>query len=130
MGRVWKSWKPDLVADATVAPHRYLWSGNLNHSGEPAKEIYLCDNWKECKANFGYREGEVIYLARNGKPVKALIITTMITRNHFGDRVEAYHVVVETKAGYWSKLWEEAHPGFIQRGYVAAGLAPDCEGKV
>jgi antitoxin (DNA-binding transcriptional repressor) of toxin-antitoxin stability system len=129
MGRIWKSWKPDLVADATVAPHRMLWSGALNHSGEPAKDLDACDDWRECKANFSYREGETIMITRSGAAVKALVIAAFIRRNHFGDRCEAYKIVVETKSGYWSKLWEITHPGFIQRGYLAAGLAPDLEGK-
>lgn len=110
---------------ATVAPHRYLWSGAILPNGEKAKDLCLCDDYNEAKANIPYLEGEVIWLIRDGKPIRALIIDTHLERDRFGDRREFYRVVFETKKDTWSKLWEKTWPGFVQKGYKIAGLAPD-----
>lgn len=126
MGRMVKDWKPDLVASAEVAPHRYLWSGAIRPDGEPAKELVDCTSFKDRRANVPYAEGEVVYVERSGEAVKARIYVVLTTmRDRYGDPREAYKVQVATASGHWSKLWEMAHPGFIQRGYKRAGLAPD-----
>ena len=130
MGRKVKDWKPDLVADAKVAPHRYLYFSTVRHDGTPgAKDMADCKNFAERKENLPYVEGEVVYLDRDGKAVKALIYVAHTSgyNDRYGDPREAYKVQVETASGHWSKLWEIAHPGYIQRGYQRAGLAPDVD---
>lgn len=126
MGRVWKEWTDRLVATYNVAPHRYLWSGSLNHSNQIATDPWEWKTYKDAKANYAYAPGEVVYVFRNGVPTKALIVDQLVhERNLYSERQECYRVVVETAKGQWSKLWEKVYPGFIQRGYKAAGLAPD-----
>lgn len=130
MGRIVKNWKPDLVAGATVAPHRYIYNGTFRHDGNPgAKEMADCTSYAERRANLPYVEGEVVYLDRNGVAVKALIYVAHTSgyTDRYGDPREAYKVQIETVSGHWSKLWEIAHPGYIQRGYQRAGLAPDVD---
>jgi hypothetical protein len=125
MGRVIRDWKPDRVEDAQVAPHRYLWSGAILPSGERAKDLDLCDNYDERKANVPYGIGDVVYIERGASAAKARIVGVYWRRNYHHELVETYRIQVETASGLWSKLWEMTHPGFIQRGYQRAGLAPD-----
>lgn len=125
MARVVKDWKPEKVEEATVAPHRYLWTGAILSDGSLAKELDLCKSYEEKKANMPYRPGEVIYILRGSKATKAKVYGIYWERNHYGELREMYRVQVETADGLWSKLWEQTYPGFIQRGYHAAGLAPD-----
>lgn len=126
MGRMVKDWEPELVASAEVAPHRYGWLATLRPDGSEAKSFEVCNTYAERMENVPYREGEVVYIDRNGEAVKARIYRVMTTmRDRFGDRREAYKVQYATASGHWSKLWEMAHPGYIQRGYKLAGLALD-----
>lgn len=109
---------------AIVAPHRYLWAGTIRPDGMPAKDLDLCDDYKERKANFPYVRGEIVYIDRNGEAVKARIVSAFfLTRRER----EEYHVQYVTKAGTWSRVWIMAYPGTIQRGYQRAGLAPDLD---
>ena len=128
MGRVWKSWTPAKVEDALVAPHRYLWAGAIGANGAKVEDIGLARSYDEAKRCFSYEAGDVVYVESGGEAVKLLIITRLYShRDRFGDRAEAYRGVRETKKGLWSKQWEDVHPGFIQRGYQRAGLAPDVD---
>jgi hypothetical protein len=107
------------VAEYEVAPHRYTYDGK-NNSDEYAKDF---KTWLE---SVPYKKGEVIWLDIGEKDaVRARIITIGWEDNLYGDRVEKYKVHVPTKKGTWSKLWFYTHPGFVQRGYQKAGLAPD-----
>lgn len=123
MGRVVKDWKAIKADEMQVAPHRYLWSGDNGPTG-------LEESVTEFKAKVPYKEGEVIWVERGGQAVKALIYRVLVDRDRFGDRQELYRVQVETANGTFSKLWENVWPGFVQRGYLKAGWAPDLEGKL
>lgn len=128
MGRKVKDWKPDLVASAEVAPHRYLWSGAIDAVGNVLPDPDAAPDFKAFKAAVPYQAGDVVYVDRGGVPVKARIIDFWWDRDlreRTGEKREMYRVQFETAAGMWSKLWERTHPGFIQRGYKLAGLAPD-----
>lgn len=126
MSRIVKNWKPDRVENATVAPHRYLWAGTILPDGSPAKDLEDCESWREAKANIPYCVGEVVYVQYGDSFKKALIKDAFIGRNTFtGERREVYNVQYETAKGLWSKRWTRAYPGYIQRGYFRAGLAPD-----
>lgn len=122
MGRVVRDWKPEKVEDAVMAPHRYTWDSEGSQWDAPDYKTWL--------ASVPYKAGENVYLDFGGRLVKAHILNVVRSDDGFGFRREAYTVQVETKTGHWSKLWERTHPGFIQRGYLLAGLAPDCEGKL
>lgn len=125
MGRTVKDWSPVRADAIEPAPHRYLWSGAVGANGQPLGDIAAAPNYADARACIPYSEGEVVYIARGGKAVRALIYRVLIERNRYGERRELYRVQVETRVGLFSKLWEDAHPGFVQRGYQAAGLAPD-----
>lgn len=125
MGRLVKDWKPELVAEAEVAPHRYLWSGTIGADGERLAEPGEAETYDEFKARVPYKVGEVVYVDRGGRAYKARILWVLYDRDRFGDRRELYRVQYETASGHWSKLWENAWSGFVQRGYKLAGLAPD-----
>lgn len=129
MTRTVKDWKPDRVADATIAPHRYRYETTLRAADEkPAKDLEYCADHKERKANLPYVAGEVVYIDHNGAAVKARIIHAFDwTRDNAGFIREQYNVQLETKAGLWAKVWMRAYPGTIQRGYQRAGLAPDVD---
>ena len=128
MGRVIKphmipAGSPARADDAPVAPHRYTWDGtgvDLDSFGP--------DQYREMCAAVAYQPGDVVCLERYGVPLKALVLNFWVRRSDWdGSRKVTYRVAVETAKGAWSKQWEMTHPGFIQRGYLAAGLAPDLE---
>lgn len=128
MGRVIKAYmiptgSPARADEAEVAPHRYLW----NRDGIDL-DSFKPEQTKEMYASVEYQPGDVVYVDRGGKPVKALVLDLFIRRAEWdGCRKVKFRVAFETANGSWSKLWEYTHPGFIQRGYLAAGLAPDLE---
>lgn len=131
MGRVVKSFmiKPEWPlqpSTAPIAPHRYTWENDL-----PDLDSFGLHEWDQMKAAIPYKDGEVVYIDRGGVAVRALIIDAFVRRDEYsGVRRPRYRVMVETAKDTWSKNWEYVFPGFIQRGYLAAGLAPDCEGKL
>ena len=121
MGRIVRDWKPLRVADLPVAPHRYHWDN-------PPPDLDDFDDYKAMKAAIPYSEGEVVYIERGGKAVRALIYVASYYRSDYdGCRRAYFKVQVETAEGLFSKLWEKTWPGFIQRGYQLAGLAPDVD---
>lgn len=123
---MWPKSFPARADEAQAAPHRYTWDGDL-----PNLDDFGPGQWQEMMAAVPYQPGDVVYVDRGGDAVKALIIDVWVRRSDWdGRRRPTYRVVMATAKGTWSKLWEKTHPGFIQRGYVAAGLAPDCEGKL
>lgn len=126
MPRVVREWKPIMVDDLDVAPHRYRYTGTIGPDGQELKDVGLCDEYREAMQNVPYREGEVVFVeGPKGKPERALIHTVYLRRDRFGFRVERYKIQRQTAKGLFSKLWEQSAPGFIQRGYQQAGLAPE-----
>ena len=113
--------KLDPVADYPVAEHRYLWSAPL---ADP-----LPITWREVRDAAPYKIGDVVYVIHDDGFAKAIVIHVGVDKDSFGDWREQYKVCRETKSGAWSKMWQIAHPGFIQRGYQRAGLAPDIPDK-
>lgn len=129
MSRIVKNWKPEKVEDFPVAPHRYLYSGTILRDGSPAKDLDLCDSYGERRANMPYRDGEVIYVCDGGGYCRARILLAFWSYNS-GEIREWYTVQRETKKGLWSKRWDRVYPGYIQRGYFRAAVAPELEGIV
>jgi hypothetical protein len=129
MGRVVKDWKPVEVDSIAPAPHRYLHSGVIGDHGQRLGEIEDAPTYGAAKSCIPYKEGEVVYVEHNGEAKRALIYKALMDRDRYGDRREYYLLQVETAKGVFSKLWEKAWPGFVQRGYHRAGLAPDLDGK-
>lgn len=118
MSRVVRDWREERADDFPVAPHRYVWSGT--------DDTFLhAKTHKEFKAGCPYKEGEVVFVEHGGKPVRAKIIGVWRERDYYGDPRVVYRVQLETAKGIFSKLWTTTWPGFIQRGYQLAGLAPD-----
>lgn len=105
------------VADFTVAPHRYLWNATL-----PAE---LAITWREVRDAAPYKAGEVVFVVYGDGFRRAYVESVDVQKDRWDDWRECYRVFPETKAGQWSKLFYIAHPGFIQRGYQRAGLAPE-----
>lgn len=126
--RMSQEWRTGFVSEATVAPHRYLYTG-MNDDWR------YSDDYKTFMAGIPYREGEVVYIegyASDGPgkpakqaPLKARVIGLFYELDRYGDRREKYRIQRETKKGTWSLLWEYTFPGQIQRGYQQAGLAPE-----
>lgn len=115
---------PATVDETTVAPHRYTWDGANNVDGDPSAMPYR--EWRKAQP---YQPGDVVWIDRDGKAVRAYISDVFVEYDRYGDRRAKYRVHPETAKGTWSKLWHYTFPGYIQRGYLRAGLAPDCEGK-
>ena len=109
---------PDFgpVADYPVAPHRYRWD-------TPSEDVP--DNWRAVRDAAPYKVGEVVYVVYGAGFAKAIISLVDSAKTSHDEWRETYRVHRETKKGEWSKLFYVAHPGFIQRGYQRAGLAPD-----
>lgn len=110
------------VSEYEVAPHRYLWDRTTPDD--------LAVTVREVIAAAPYKPGEVVYVVYGDSYRKAMIYSVSVDRNIYDEWRECYRVFPETKAGLWSKLYYTAHPGYIQRGYQRAGLAPEMpEGK-
>lgn len=122
MGRIWRDWTPARADLTEVAPHRYLWNGDRS---DPA----LAPDYRTWKALVPYKPGEAVYVERGTRAIKALIIDLFPDRDPMGFRREKYRIVTRTARGLWSRSWEYTYPGFIQRGYHRAGLAPDLDGR-
>lgn len=106
------------VEACAVAPHRYTWEGQDNPY-QHAKRV------TDFLRGVAYQKGDVVYVERNGAPVKALILYVGCSRDSWGDRREWFKVLLATRKGKWSGAWHRTYPGFVQRGYQLAGLAPD-----
>lgn len=109
--------KLNPVADYEVAPHRYRW--------DIATPDDVAITWREVRDAAPYKAGEVVFVVYGDGFRKAYIGAVEVTKDAYEFWRECYHVFPETKAGAWSKLFYVAHPGFIQRGYQRAGLAPE-----
>lgn len=124
MSRLVKDWRPLAADEAAIAPHRYRWNADGLPDG-------LESSMKEWRAKVPYQPGDVVWIMRrDGKAARALIRSVEAEYDRYGDRRERYRVQPETAAGLFSRMWEYTYPGPIQRGYLAAGLAPDLEGKI
>lgn len=110
-------------ADAAVAPHRYRWDTDEGHEHEDMPPVV----WR---ASVAYKAGDVVYVAHNGAAVKARVLYVWREVRENRDPIAKYRVQLATKAGEWSRMWVYTWPGFIQRGYALAGLAPDVPGRV
>ncbi len=117
MGRNIRNYESSKVEDSPVAPHRYR------------ADVYKPDpkSYDEWKKQIPYKPGEVVYMDDFGKPVKAKIIYVFRDHDRFGFPREKYRVQKATQKGLWSKNWIYIYPGFIQRGYKLAGLAPEMK---
>ena len=112
------------VGNPDMAPHRY------HYDTFDTGFRYLTDDYRVWKAAVPYKEGECIWIERDGAACRARIVHILHDRSYrerTGDRREVYRCQYETKAGKWSRNWTDAHPGTVQRGYQRAGLAPDVD---
>lgn len=116
MTRMIRDWAAEKSADTPTAPHRYTW-----HDETPEQE----QNYKAVKAAAPYKPGDVLLMPNGEGTIRARVLYVFARRNHHDEIVEYYRVQKETKAGYWSKMFTDVHPGQVQRAYWRAGLAPD-----
>lgn len=116
--------EPDIgpVSDYQVAPHRYLYTELV---GAEALLGVPEPTYKEVKAAAPYKVGEVVYAIYGDIFAKVIITYVYAQRTIHGDLREVYMGRRETKKGTWHKRPYELHPGYIQRGYQRAGLAPE-----
>jgi hypothetical protein len=105
------------VKDLPLAPHRYLWNRD--------NPVELERTYKEAVAAAPYQKGDVVLTVYDGGSARAIVVAVFAERNADGDFREYYHVRRETKAGHWAQRVYTIHPGYIQRGYQRAGLAPE-----
>lgn len=107
------------VAEFEVAPHRYTYTKLVGG------ESLINPTFKEVKEAAPYKVGEVVYVAYGDGFAKCYISYVAARVNHEGDKVEYYFGRRETKKGEWCKREYTVYPGYIQRGYYRAGLAPE-----
>lgn len=119
MGRDHNLPKLPPVAQFEVAPHRYLYTKSVGG------ESLINPTFREVKEAAPYKVGEVVYVAYGDGFAKCYIHYVAARVNYEGDKVEYYHGRRETKKGEWSKVAYNVYPGYIQRGYYRAGLAPE-----
>ncbi len=126
--RAVRNWTEESVSDFTVAEHRYTWDRDGAEDALKAPgEGHRIRDWR---AALPYQVGDVIWVERNDKPVRAKIIDIVVEYDRYDDRRPAYQCQTETARGIWSKVWSRFYPSSIQRGYLLAGLAPDLEGNI
>ncbi len=112
-----RTW-PDLppVEALPVAPHRYTWTRQIDTSPQ---------TWREVRDAAPYQPGEVVYTVDGDGFRRAYIVRVDCDRDRWGDLRECYKVRPETKAGTWARREYTIHPGYVQRGYQRAGMAPE-----
>jgi hypothetical protein len=122
MGR--KSNLPDLppVDQFEVAPHRYLYDRMV---GAEAMLGLPEPTYRDAVRLAPYQKGDVVYVVYGDGFTRVYIEQVFARRNSYGDMVEYYRGRRETKAGRWAKVPYDVFPGYIQRGYQRAGLAPE-----
>lgn len=113
----------ETPATAGVSPHRYRWDRGDDH--EQPEQSYA-----EWHAAVAYKPGEVVYVDVSGVATLARVLYVFCERNRFDERQAKYRVQLATKRGTWAGSWVYTWPGFIQRGYALAGLAPDVPSDV
>jgi hypothetical protein len=102
-----------------VAPHRYT------RDGENSADTYA-RTLKEWRQSVPYQPGDVVYVEQyDGPPKLALIVRIDVEYDRWDERREKFAILYATKSDTWSRLFTYTYPGMIQRGYAAAGLAPD-----
>ena len=104
------------VETFTVAPHRYLFNDGPER---PAS------GYKAVREAAPYQPGEVAYAVDGDTFRRVYIVAVYAERDRYDDLREFYEVRPETKRGTFARRSYHAHPGYIQRGYQRAGLAPD-----
>lgn len=114
-------------ATLDVAPHRYLWTGSPE---ETERELLAGERGTEARQKFmalvPYKVGEVVYVVYGDTFAKAYISAVLCNYDRYGDRREMYRVHrLNADGKRFSKRWYYAHPGYVQRGYQRAGLAPE-----
>lgn len=121
MGRRIRDYTPanETMGDAVVSPHRYTWEDKRP----------LAETLREARANAPYKPGDIVWCMIDGVARKAKIRHVFAEMGYYGWPREFYTAQLDTKKGLWAKQWRRIYPGFIQRGYHAAGLAPDLDGK-
>lgn len=121
MGRKHPQHNLPPVSDFEVAQHRYLWNAPTG-----ADTLSVADSMKSLKVRDAapYQKGEVVWVVYGDGFIRAYIEAVWVRRKD-GDLVEYYRVRHENKNGQWSRVVKDAFPGYIQRGYYRAGLAPD-----
>lgn len=109
------------VADFTVADHRYLYNAS---TGADALSFSDSMDAKKVRAAAPYQKGDVVYVVW-GDGYRRAYVEDVWVRRRDGDLIEYYRVRHENVDGTWSRLVKDAFPGYIQRGYQRAGLAPE-----
>lgn len=99
------------VESHTVAPYR------AEQPDGYVKAMRLRDFLNACP----YQQGDVIYVERDGKPVKAIVGMVFNDYDRYDDRRPKYRVHLATAKGEWSRNWIYVWPGHIERGYALAG---------
>lgn len=117
MTRIIRDWTPERVDDTPVAPHRFRWDDD-RYTPEPA-------SYREVREGSPYQPGDVVYVVYGDGYIRARVLAVFPYRDRNDDWAWRFRVQRETKAGYWSKLYTDTWPGYIQRGYQRAGLAPE-----
>ena len=121
MGRKHPQHSLPPVTEFEVAPHRYLWNAPTG-----AETLSVSDSMvpSKVRAAAPYQRGDVVWVIHGGGFIRAYIEHVLV-RYKDGDLVEYYRVRHENKNGQWSRVVKDAFPGYIQRGYYRAGLAPE-----
>lgn len=118
---------PATPAAGEPAPHRYTWSGD---GAETIAAEQLAKTRRQFLAVVPYKPGEIVFVADGDGPARrALILDVFAERDRFDDFRAKFRVAFEV-GGRWSRQWVYTWAGFIQRGYLNAGLAPDLVGKL
>lgn len=111
MGRLIRN-TDGLSDDASVEPRAYDPDG----FGDEDAGI------RDWRASLGYQRGDVIWVQRGDRAVKAQVLNIIPEQNRWGGRRPLFRVRYQTAKGAWSRVWINTWPGFIERGYqLAAG---------
>ena len=101
-----------------LAPHRLRYD-----TEDPVPETHI-----EARKTAAYQPGEIIALERDGKLRFAIVDHVMTGRDLYGDIRAYWRVRLFRPDGTLASPYRRqpyAWPGFVQRGYKLAGLAPE-----
>lgn len=106
------------VGAPEIAPHHFRWDAIPDPPASSAE-------WRRWEP---YKVGDVVWMQVDGDTAKrARILMMWPGRDRYGEIRTLYRVQIETKTGFWSKLWVDTYAGFIQRGYALAGATDDAD---
>lgn len=91
-------------------------------------ETAAYESYTHARTTAPYQKGDIVAVCHNGKLKFALIDNVLVERRSFGEYRPYWRVRFMRKDGSFPAPYKRQpyiYPGYVQRGYWMAGLAPE-----